>query len=92
MTADQLFELLIDRFNLKPPKSLTDSEYKGWSTHLREPVRRRILEIFYLWLVTYHLLEEEPHIAQSLSSFLSNLGGVHAEMATRLAKDVERLV
>lgn len=92
MTADQLFELLIDRFNLRPPKSLTDTEYEDWSTNLREPVRRKVLEVFNLWLAKHRLLEEEQHIGRALAAFLSNLGGIHAETAIKLAKEIARLV
>ncbi|KAH9486367.1 Cell division control protein 25 [Psilocybe cubensis] len=88
MTADQLFELLIDRFNLRPPKSLIETEYEDWSTNLREPVRQRVLEVFELWLSKHRLLEEEPHIGRALGAFLSNLGGTHAEMAIKLAKEI----
>ncbi|KAF4612001.1 hypothetical protein D9613_004145 [Agrocybe pediades] len=91
LTANRLFELLVDRFNMKTPKSLTDPEYKEWRTTLREPVRRRILEIFGLWLENYRLLEEEPHIAQRMTDFLSTLKPPYSSIADALIKDIDRL-
>lgn len=91
-TANRLFELLTERFNMKIPKSLTEQEEKDWKVNLRDPVRRRILEVLRLWLVNYRLLEEEPHIAKRLTDFLCTIGEPHMSTAGKLIKDVERLV
>lgn len=93
MTADQLFDRLVERFRMKPPKSLTEQEYKDWKAHLRTPVQRRTLEIFSKWLEDYRLLEEEPHIAQRLTEFLSTI--VKAPLmstANVVLEIIERLV
>ncbi|PPR06125.1 hypothetical protein CVT26_005347, partial [Gymnopilus dilepis] len=55
-TADRLFELLVERFNIKSPKGLTDPEHKDWKHQLREPVRRKVLEVFSRWLEDHRLL------------------------------------
>jgi son of sevenless-like protein len=93
MTADQLFDCLVERFRMKPPKSLTEQEYKDWKAHLRAPVQRRTLEIFSQWLEDYRLLEEEPQIAQRLTEFLGTV--VKAPLmctANAMIKTIERLV
>ena len=91
-TADRLFELLVERFNIKSPKGLTDPEHKDWKHQLREPVRRKVLEVFSRWLEDHRLLEEEPHIAQRMTDFLSTLSPPHDVTANEIRKTVERLV
>lgn len=93
MTADQLFDRLVERFRMKPPKSLTEQEYKSWKAHLRTPVQRRTLEIFSQWLEDYRLLEEEPQIAQRLTEFLDTIEKAPLmSTANALIKTIERLV
>ncbi|KDR85609.1 hypothetical protein GALMADRAFT_54074 [Galerina marginata CBS 339.88] len=90
-TANRLFELLVDRFNMKSPKSLTDSEYKDWKANLREPMRRKVLEVFSRWLEEHRLLEEEPYIAQRLTEFLSTLLPPHDVTGNEIVKTIDRL-
>ena len=92
-TADHFFDMLVERFHLKPNKSLTEYEYLDWKSHLRIPVQRLVLDIFSMWLENYRLLEEEPHIAQRLRDFLSfNVSPPHNETATIIIHTIDRLV
>jgi len=93
ITPDQLFYRLVERFRMKPPKALTEQEYKDWKVHLRTPVQKRILEIFGLWLEEYRLLEEEPRIAQGLMEFLGTIQKApHLATADAMMRSIERLV
>jgi len=92
MTANRLFEMLTERFHLKPPKSLTEPERRDWKVNLRLPVQKRVLEVFSIWLEENRLLEEEPHIAKRLTDFLSCVNGSPLQVtAEAIIKTVERL-
>ncbi|KAF8963919.1 ras guanine nucleotide exchange factor domain-containing protein [Flammula alnicola] len=92
MTADELFEALIKRYNMGPYKKLADNEYKDWKANLRVPTQHRILEIFSIWLEDHRLLEEEPHISQRLTNFLSTIRTPpHNTQADAIIKNIERL-
>jgi son of sevenless-like protein len=93
MTPDQLFDRLVERFRMKPPRSLKEQEYKDWKAHLRTPTQRRVLDIFGFWLEDYRLLEEEPQIAQRLTEFLGTIEKApHMATANTMMKLIERLV
>ncbi|KAF8167469.1 ras guanine nucleotide exchange factor domain-containing protein [Crassisporium funariophilum] len=91
-TANRLFEMLVERFHMKPPNSLTEAEYKDWKINLRIPVQRRVLEVFSVWLEEQRLLEEEPHIAQRLTDFLNLIvSPPHNITALAIMQTIERL-
>lgn len=92
-TANRLFEMLLDRFHVKPPKSLTESERKEWKLYLRLPVQQRVLEVFGIWLEENRMLEEEPHVSQRLADFLGTINSpTLLTTATAITRTVERLV
>lgn len=92
-TADNLFDMLVERFHLKPREPLTEYERLDWKTNLRNPVQRLVLDIFSIWLENYQLLEEEPHIAQRLKDFLSPIvPSPHNETAIIIIQTIDRLV
>jgi son of sevenless len=71
MTADELFTGLVDRYRMDPPLNMTDAEFEEWKERLCLPTQRVILTLFTMWLEDHRLLEEEPHIAQRLTDFLT---------------------
>ena len=92
-TADHLFDMLVERFHLKPNESLTEFEYLNWKANLRVPVQRLVLDIFNRWLENYQLFEEEPHIVQRLKEFLDlNVSPSHNKMATIINQKIYRMV
>jgi son of sevenless len=90
-TADQLFDMLVERFRLEPNESLTESEYLNWKANLRIPVQRLVLDIFSRWLENYQLLEEEPHIAQRLKRFLNQTNSLPHNKNT-IIQTIDRMV
>lgn len=92
-TANNLFETLTERYNARPPQSLSEQEYADWKESWQAPTRRRILEVFNSWLEDHRLLEEEPYLARSLTAFLRMITrppyNTHAEA---IIQTLERLV
>ena len=92
-TADHLFDMLVERFHLKPNESLTESEFLNWKANLRIPVQRLVLDILNRWLENYQLFEEEPHIAQRLKEFLNLIVSLpHNKIAIIIIKTIDRMV
>lgn len=57
------------------------------------PTRKRILQIFNIWLEDHRLLEEEPHLAKPLTDFLRTITiPPHNTDAEAIVKTLERLV
>ncbi|KAF8641186.1 hypothetical protein AX17_000821 [Amanita inopinata Kibby_2008] len=93
ITADRLFEMLVDNFWMNRPEGTNDEEFEDWKTARLLPTQRRILMIFTSWLENHQLLEEEPHIAQKLTDFLGLLLSSRslASMAKDIIQKIERL-
>ena len=92
-TADQLFDMLVERFHLQLNESLTESEYLNWKANLRIPVQRIVLEILKIWLENYQLFEEEPHIAQRLKEFLDLIvSPPHNKLAANIIQTIDHMV
>ncbi|EGO31129.1 hypothetical protein SERLADRAFT_344874 [Serpula lacrymans var. lacrymans S7.9] len=71
VTAERLFDLLVERFEMRGPSNLSPQEIEEWKEKKLRPVQNRVLTVMTMWLEDYHLLDEEPEIAQKLTSFLS---------------------
>ncbi|KAJ6623083.1 ras guanine nucleotide exchange factor domain-containing protein [Mycena sp. CBHHK59/15] len=72
-TANQLFDMLVARYRMEVPEHLTDEQAAEWREKMQLPTQRRTLTVFTIWLQDHRLLEEEPHIAQRLTDFLSQI-------------------
>ncbi|KAJ7269310.1 ras guanine nucleotide exchange factor domain-containing protein [Mycena haematopus] len=72
-TANQLFDLLVARYQMERPEHLTDVQAEEWREKMQLPTQRRTLTLFTMWLQDHRLLEEEPHIAQRLTDFLNKI-------------------
>ncbi|KAJ7070620.1 ras guanine nucleotide exchange factor domain-containing protein [Mycena amicta] len=72
-TANQFFDLLVARYDMARPDGLTDEQADEWRDKMQLPTQRRILTLFTMWLQDHRLLEEEPHIAQRLTDFLTQI-------------------
>ncbi|KAJ7492214.1 ras guanine nucleotide exchange factor domain-containing protein [Mycena latifolia] len=72
-TANQLFDVLVARYHMERPEHLTDEQAEEWRERMQLPTQRRTLTLFTMWLQDHRLLEEEPHIAQRLTDFLTHI-------------------
>lgn len=92
-TPTILFDMLVDRYNTLPPENLSDCHRIEWITHIRLPLRLRVLEVFGVWLENHRLLDEEPYIARRLTDFLKSLDDpALCGTAEAMLNTVERLV
>ncbi|KAF9486355.1 ras GEF [Pholiota conissans] len=91
-TANNFLEILTERYNARPPQNLSENEYEDWKESWREPTRKRILDIFNIWLEDHRLLEEEPHLARPLTEYLRTITEPpHNVHANAIIKTLERL-
>ncbi|KAJ7103128.1 ras guanine nucleotide exchange factor domain-containing protein [Mycena belliarum] len=72
-TANQFFDVLVARYHMERPEHLTDEQAEEWREKMQLPTQRRTLTLFTMWLHDHRLLEEEPHIAQRLTDFLTQI-------------------
>jgi son of sevenless len=52
-TATELFEMLVKRFSLQPPRGISQEEYRNWAEKKQKPIRFRVVNIIKSWLDTY---------------------------------------
>lgn len=91
-TPDILFELLVERFRMSPPKNLSPADVEDWKSRYLLPTRKRVLDLFIAWLEQHQLLEEEAHIARHLTDFLlSSVTPVFPEEASNILQKIEQL-
>ncbi|KAI1811124.1 ras GEF [Poronia punctata] len=57
-SARELFELLVQRFNIQPPEGLHSSEYDTWRDKKQKPIRFRVVNILKSWFDNFWM--EEP--------------------------------
>lgn len=96
--ASEIFDLLLERFDLNIPQLNTDAEVEEWRTKRLLPTQRRILAMFKTWLQEHEMIEDDPPIAHRLQDFLSEvLAGKSgnetlAALAGEVMKTLGRLV
>ena len=75
VTATELFELLVHRFNVQPPSQLTRDEYQTWEEHKQKPVRFRVVNILKSWFEHYWMENndaESTSLLERASAFATN--------------------
>jgi son of sevenless len=79
---------------MEPPNNLTLAEFLEWKEKRLVLTQSRVLVVFAMWLQNHELLQEEPHIAQRLTDFLSSIleTGEHSSTAKSILQNLERLV
>ncbi len=93
-TADEIFDLLLERYDLDAPQTLTTVELEEWRTKRLLPTQRRVISIFTAWLVNHNMIGDDPPIARRLQEFLSEISGPadNLSMANQAMKTLECLV
>ncbi|RMZ77626.1 hypothetical protein DV738_g4323, partial [Chaetothyriales sp. CBS 135597] len=70
-TAEELFQLLVARFNIQAPNGLKMEEYKIWEDKKQKPVRFRVVNTLKSWLETYWM-EDNDADSQALLNKIGN--------------------
>ncbi len=52
-TASELFELLVKRFSIQPPRNISAEDYKIWVDRKQKPIRFRVVNILKSWFDSY---------------------------------------
>ena len=91
-SASELFELLVRRFNLQPPKGLTRDEYMIWEEHKQKPARFRVLNILKSWLELYWMESESETSQNILERILAFAKSTFASTKIPLAKALITIV
>uniref|UniRef100_A0A0W0GET1 Ras GEF n=1 Tax=Moniliophthora roreri TaxID=221103 RepID=A0A0W0GET1_MONRR len=93
MSAQELFDLLVDQYRSDHPPNVTDAEFEEWKEKCYSTTQRLVLTVFSMWLEEHRLLEEEPTIARDMTAFLQLIKAPHplAEQAQLIVKTISRL-
>lgn len=52
-TATELFEMLVRRFSIQPPRGISEDDYKTWVDKKQKPIRFRVVNILKSWFDNY---------------------------------------
>lgn len=52
-TAPELFEYLVKRFSIQPPRGISENDYKSWADKKQKLIRLRVVNILKSWLDNY---------------------------------------
>ncbi|KZT27559.1 ras GEF [Neolentinus lepideus HHB14362 ss-1] len=77
-TADEVFDLLVDRYQMDCSVGLTDEEFEEWKERKLRPTQSRVLTVLTRWIEDYRMTQEDPHIVPKLQEFLSYIVAPHA--------------
>lgn len=91
-SASELFELLVQRFNLQPPPGLTRDEYSIWEEHKQKPARFRVLNILKAWLELYWMESDDATNKALLERILAFAKNTHISTKIPLAKVLANIV
>ncbi|KAL2862733.1 putative cell division control protein Cdc25 [Aspergillus lucknowensis] len=62
-TASELFEMIMQRFNIQPPFSLNADEMQMWVDRKQKPIRFRVVNILKTWFENYWMeANDESHM------------------------------
>ncbi|KEF55787.1 uncharacterized protein A1O9_08538 [Exophiala aquamarina CBS 119918] len=91
-SAAELFELLVRRFNLQPPKGLARDELSIWEEHKQKPARFRVLNILKSWLEQYWMESDDAESQALLERILAFAKSTYTSTKIGLAKVLINLV
>ncbi|KAL8822835.1 MAG: hypothetical protein Q9191_006437, partial [Dirinaria sp. TL-2023a] len=70
-TASELFELLVKRFSIQPPRGISEEDYKMWVDKKQRPIRFRVVNILKSWFDNYWMENNDPASRQLLQRVYS---------------------
>lgn len=59
-TASELFELLVKRFSIQPPRGISEEDYKTWVDRKQKPIRFRVVNILKSWFDHFWMENADP--------------------------------
>ncbi|KAI1000111.1 hypothetical protein K3495_g8086 [Podosphaera aphanis] len=71
-TARDLFELLVQRFQIQPPETMSQSDYEAWRDRKQKLIRFRVVNILKSWFENYWMedqSEENKVLIRDVYSF-----------------------
>jgi son of sevenless len=93
-TAAELFELLVQRFNIQPPQGLTRDEYNMWEDQKQKPTRFRVVNTLKTWLEQFWMEnndEESRALLERASAFTTSaIAGAKIPGATQIATVIDQ--
>lgn len=63
-TARELFELLVERFNIQPPENLSNVDYDIWRDRKQKPIRFRVVNIMKNWFDNFWMEDSNEESKQ----------------------------
>ncbi|KAA1479453.1 ras GEF [Dentipellis sp. KUC8613] len=88
---DTLFNLLVQRFWIKPPDNLSSQELEEWTKLKQHIIRTRVLNTFKTMMLDDDILEKEDlYILDRMKQFISNEEVMHLAAAKQLLVLIER--
>ena len=57
-SAPELFEMLVKRFNVQPPRGITEDDYRTWVEKKQKPIRFRVANILKSWFDNYWMEDD----------------------------------
>ena len=70
-SAAELFELLVKRFSIQPPRGISEDDYKTWVDRKQRPIRLRIVNILKSWFDNYWMENNDRASSELLRRVLS---------------------
>ncbi|CAJ0917345.1 1483_t:CDS:2 [Entrophospora sp. SA101] len=92
-TADELFDLLVERFIISLPedREISREEFEIWTEKKQMPIRIRVFNILKSWLESYYIYEQDKHCLERMKEFASTTMNLYmTNAATSLLKVIER--
>ena len=87
-SASQLFDLLVQRFNIQPPQSLTREEFTIWEDQKQKPTRFRVVNTLKTWLEQYWMesndAESRDLLSRAAAFTTSSIAGAKIPGATQI--------
>ncbi|KAL9119553.1 MAG: hypothetical protein Q9187_003894, partial [Circinaria calcarea] len=64
-TAAELFEMLVKRFSIQPPRGISQEDYQTWVDKKQKPIRIRVVNVLKSWFDNYWM-ENNDHNSDEL--------------------------
>ncbi|KAG0836182.1 hypothetical protein G6F57_009894 [Rhizopus arrhizus] len=89
-TSEQILSLLKSRFNLQPPKGLTEDELNLWKNKKLKLVRLRVFNVIKIWLEQYYCEKDYAILDKLLEFTNSTIRNCHSFSANQLVRLIQK--